>query len=199
MLSSQGNGSALFWVPPKVCFWLWTSPELLRNEASSERLLLLFIVFCRGWFSKHKAKGHRSFKFFITFWNIRIWNQNTYLLILKKSSHTSNSCHIYSANLLNHLKWNCPLLKKKETHALDLHIAFICISMHIHTPHFTLNLSLYYLYLYPFAVSKYICPFLNSTKYASESILKKLYLVRLCNKAELCWKSYTNTQSFQQQ
>lgn len=121
----------------------------------------------------------------------------------KKFSHTFNSCNIYSANSLNHLKCNCPLLKKKKkernsslrpTYSIHLHVY-----AYIHTPYFTLNLSLYYLYLYPFAMSKYIWLFLKSTEYSSESILKKLYLVRLCNKAELWWKSYTNTQSFQQQ
>lgn len=102
------------------------------------------------------------------------------LIKKKKPSHTFKSCDRYSANSSNHLKCNCPLAEEKKrnsclrpTYSIHLHIY-----AYTHTPYFTLNLSLYYLYLYPFAESKYIWSVLNSTKYSSESILKKLYLVK---------------------
>ena len=163
-------------------------PAFYRMIFPLKRLLLLFTVFHRSLFSKHKAKGQKSSQFSSQFENLNL-KSKTCLLIKKKKkpSHTFKSCDIYSANSSNHLKCNCPLAEEKKrnsclrpTYSIHLHIY-----AYTHTPYFTLNLSLYYLYLYPFAESRYIWSVLNSTKYSSESILKKLYLVRLCNKAEL--------------
>lgn len=106
---------------PQRCLWIVNFPWTFHRRILSLRGYLyfwLFIISQRRLFSKHRPKDKNLLNVSLHFGT---------------SSHTSNSCNIYSANSLSHLKCNCPLLKKKETHALDLHIAFICIYMHIYT------------------------------------------------------------------
>ena len=173
--------------PARCAFDCKFPPSFLQKDISSEEATPTFQSSTEAYFQNTRQKGKNRLDFYHDLKHLNLKSKTCLLIKKKKPSHTFNSCDIYSANSSNHLKCNCPLVEEKKrnsclrpTYSIHLHIY-----AYTHTPYFTLNLSLYYLYLYPFAESRYIWSVLNSTKYSSESILKKLYLVRLCNKAEL--------------
>lgn len=139
-------------------------------------VFIFLLSFIEAYFQDTEQKNTRSLLNSSSYFETSEFEvENICFLIQKGLSLASDFCNIYSANSLNRFKCSCPLLKKKRnscfrpTYSINLHI-----HAYIHT-YFTLNLSLHDLYLYPFAESKDSWPFLNSTKYSLERILKKSY------------------------
>lgn len=94
-------------------------PAFYRMIFPLKRLLLLFTVFHRSLFSKHKAKGQKSSQFSLQFENLNLKSKTCLLIKKKKKSlHTHLSPATYIV-LIRQIISNVTVLwlkKKKETH-----------------------------------------------------------------------------------
>lgn len=93
-------------------------PAFYRMIFPLKRLLLLFTVFHRSLFSKHKTKGQKSSQFSSRFENLNLKSKMCLLIKKKKSLHTHLSPATYIV-LIRQIISNVTVLwlkKKKETH-----------------------------------------------------------------------------------
>ena len=107
-----------FKFPPRCAFDCKFPPSFYRMIFPLKRLLLLFTVFHRSLFSKHKTKGQKSSQFSSRFENLNLKSKMCLLIKKKKSLHTHLSPATYIV-LIRQIISNVTVLwlkKKKETH-----------------------------------------------------------------------------------